>query len=228
MSSLKYTNAGMTGSPPPQQKPSFAQQPWWFPGWGGGYFPWTPFGMSPWESSWPGFGRPAGSRTVPRDPPASQPIFPGWPSWEECQRWANFSTGESGLEERPYGGVDLPLGGHLALSVKEKIWRGEYVDLFSLLQAEPEPVRKVGKPERDQESMKKRRSWLYGYCIYMAVVVQLHPKRAPALIKYLDIIHRILRDFGGQAWLQYDENFRLRAAHDPSLSWSTPKFELWM
>lgn len=49
----------------------------------------------------------------------------------------------------------------------------------------------------------------------MAVVVQLYPQKAAVLIKYLDIVHRTLRDFGGQAWLHYDENFRHRTSHDP-------------
>lgn len=60
-------------------------------------------------------------------------------------------------------------------------------------------------------------NWLYGYPIYMAVAVQMHPKKAGTLIKYMDIIYKALRDFGGQAWLFYDENFRLRVSHDPTL-----------
>lgn len=32
-----------------------------------------------------------------------------------------------------YQDIALPLGGHLALSVKEKNWRSELVDMFSLL-----------------------------------------------------------------------------------------------
>lgn len=45
-----------------------------------------------------------------------------------------------------YGDVALPLGGHLALAVKEKIWRGEFVDFFSLLHKKPELIVKVGDP----------------------------------------------------------------------------------
>lgn len=62
----------------------------------------------------------------------------------------------------------------------------------------------------------------------MELLVQWYPKKAAALIKYLDIIHQTLRGFGGQAWLLYDENFRLRASHDPLLSWTVPHFELWV
>lgn len=66
-----------------------------------------------------------------------------------------------------YGAVALPLGGHLTLSVKQKIWHGKYVDMFSLLHSEPEPVQKVGDPVRDSEAVCKRKidrnftNWLY-------------------------------------------------------------------
>lgn len=50
-----------------------------------------------------------------------------------------------------YGDLALLLGSHLALAVKERIWRGEYMDIFSLIQVEPEPVPKLGEPVRNQE-----------------------------------------------------------------------------
>lgn len=46
-----WDNGETMPTPPKQLSP---QQPWWFPGWGGGYFPWAPFGMGLWEGSWPG------------------------------------------------------------------------------------------------------------------------------------------------------------------------------
>lgn len=45
-----------------------------------------------------------------------------------------------------YGDAALPLGGHVALGVKENFLRGEFVNLFSLLHKEPEPIMKVGDP----------------------------------------------------------------------------------
>lgn len=141
---------------------------------------------------------------------------------------------ESG--ERPrisYGDIALPLGGHLALSVKEKIWCGEFVDIFSLLQMEPEPVAKVGDPVWDQETVKKCKidknwtNWLNGYVIFASVVLQMYPTQATILFKYLDIIHRAFRDYTGPAWIHYDDHFRLQASHDPSLDWRIPQWELW-
>lgn len=132
-----------------------------------------------------------------------------------------------------YGDIALPLGGHLALSIKEKIWRGEFVDIFSLLQVEPEPVQRIGEPLRDQEVVRQRKidknwtNWLNGYFIYASVVLQMYPSKAVALFKYADIIHRAFRDYSGPAWASYDQHFRLRAAHDPALDWRVPQWELW-
>lgn len=62
--------------------------------------------------------------------------------------------------ERPrisYRDIALPLRRRLALSVKEKIWKGEFVDMFSLLQVKPELVQKTGEPVRDLETMRKQK-----------------------------------------------------------------------
>lgn len=86
--------------------------------------------------------------------------------------------------ERPrisYGDTGLPLGRHLALSVKEKIWKGEFVYLFSLLQTEPEPVPRPGDPIRDSETMRRRKidknwtNWLNSLVIYAPALLQMYP-----------------------------------------------------
>lgn len=98
-----------------------------------------------------------------------------------------------------YGSIAIPLGGHLALSIKEKIWRGEFIAVFSLLHAEPDPIPRVGDPIKNQETIRKQKidknftNWLYGYVIYTTVLLQVHPSKATALIKYTDAIHRAYR-----------------------------------
>lgn len=60
-------------------------------------------------------------------------------------------------EERKIPKLYLPVGGCLALAMKEKIWKGEFVDMFSLLQVEPEPIQKIGECLRDFETSRKRK-----------------------------------------------------------------------
>lgn len=115
------------------------------------------------------------------------------------------------------------LGGHLALSIKEKIWRGEFADLFSLLHKDPKAALKGGDPAPDPHVVRKRKigknwnNWLNGFIIYAAVVILMQPAKAATLFKYLDKIHGAFRKYEGTAWLTYDEHFHLHASHDPAL-----------
>lgn len=112
-----------------------------------------------------------------------------------------------------YGNIALPLGSHLALSVKGKIWKGEFVDMFNLLQVEPEPVLKLGDPIKDSETTKKGKidknwmNWLNGFVIYASVLLQMYPNKAIALFKSLDFFYRAFRDYNEPAWSSYDEYF---------------------
>lgn len=82
------------------------------------------------------------------------------------------------LPPMPYGEEALPLGDHLAPAVKEKIWKGKYVYLFSLLHMEPELESKVEEYSWEQQTVCKPKidcnwtNWLIGFAIYMGVVLQ--------------------------------------------------------
>lgn len=54
-----------------------------------------------------------------------------------------------------HGDAALPLGGHLALPVKEKNWRREFVDIFSLLHKLSQPIMKLGDLAPDPQVVKK-------------------------------------------------------------------------
>lgn len=56
-----------------------------------------------------------------------------------------------------YGEAALLLGGHLVLAINEKNWRGEFLDLFSLLHKETDPVARVGDPAPDPHITRKRK-----------------------------------------------------------------------
>ena len=126
------------------------------------------------------------------------------------------------------------LGHHLSLATKERIWRGEFLDFFELLNKEPD--RKEGEKEDEKEKERRRRkkpartweNWHPGFVIYAAVMVQAQPERAAALFHYWDIIYRAYNDFGGQAWIEYDESFRRMAAEQPELRWDEPLPRLWL
>ncbi|XP_061486363.1 uncharacterized protein LOC133386672 isoform X1 [Rhineura floridana] len=134
----------------------------------------------------------------------------------------------------PQGDTSLLLGDHLLLGTKEKIWRGEYIDLFTLLFCETEVKLKDGQEVKEREAAITRKvdrvwpNWLNAYTIYMGVMTQAYPSRALSMIKYQDIVHRAFREFSGTAWLWYDQNFRQRAALDPTLRWDIEHAGLWL
>lgn len=80
----------------------------------------------------------------------------------------------------PHVQVSALLGVHLHPSTRKKIWRGEFMDLFSLLFREPEPKpwTGCGALNRELEQYKCPKveknwdNWLSSYTILMAVVLQ--------------------------------------------------------
>lgn len=81
---------------------------------------------------------------------------------------------------QPYAETSAPSGIHLHPSLEGNIWRGKFVDLFSLLFCEPEPNlwTDCGAINRELEQHKLQNvernwnNWLSGYIIYMAMVLQ--------------------------------------------------------
>lgn len=65
---------------------------------------------------------------------------------------SNSRTGRKLFQRLP---VEVsPCGYHLAISVKDKIWRGEYVDILSLL---PSTKEFKAKPEKSDKEEDRRR-----------------------------------------------------------------------
>lgn len=130
-----------------------------------------------------------------------------------------------------------PLSAHLKAEVKEKIWKGEYVEIFTLLPLEKFNLDRLKPEERKKEDEEKRRyrliprtfsNWLQAFAILASVVGEKAPEHCSALFVYLDAISEAHRTYGGVAWLRYDEQFRQRMAVRPSLRWDHKDISLWM
>ncbi|XP_054845591.1 uncharacterized protein LOC129336489 [Eublepharis macularius] len=134
----------------------------------------------------------------------------------------------------PFGDTALPLGDHLTPATRDKILRGEFVDVFTLLFRELEKKDKEDMDDRDKERLKRRKidrtwaNWLPGMLIYAGVIARAQPQRAAPLFQYIDIVYRAHTEFVGAAWMQYDEEFRMRAAVDPTLPWDRIHQQLWL
>lgn len=139
-----------------------------------------------------------------------------------------FGTGWNTLPDggsvggKDYAEVSEPLGSHLSASTSDEIWRGKFVDLFSLLFRERNPklwvagfpMAREHEQYRHPKGGRTQDSWLSGYTIYATVLMQTQPWKCVAIMKYLDIIHRDYSSYVGATWLQYDETFCSRIARN--------------
>lgn len=75
--------------------------------------------------------------------------------------------------------------------------------------------------DKEKEKLRKRRvdrtwaNWLPDFFIYACILTRAQPWCAASLWKYIDIVYKGYMGFLGPAWLQYDEEFRMRAAINP-------------
>ncbi|CAH2277376.1 collagen alpha-1(II) chain-like isoform X1, partial [Pelobates cultripes] len=132
-----------------------------------------------------------------------------------------------------------PLGVHLKQEVKEKIWKGDFCEIFSLLPLEDfidlkEDDKKDEKKEEEEKKKRYRKipksfgNWLRAFCVLASVLGEKSPGLCSSLFCYLDGIWEAYRTYGGLAWWRYDEQFRQRLAANPGMRWDQMDLPLWM
>ena len=151
-------------------------------------------------------------------------------------------VGVAGL--KPLASVCSPLGEGVSQVLREKIGRGEFVDLGLLLQnwgeyTDPEqlarnvqlsldsgghPVFKPIVPKAKIDSLAK---WTSAFLVYSSIFIDFHPQRAQEMLKYIQIIRSAAIRFGRIGWRLYDSHFRMRQQRNPQNLWSTIDSELW-
>ena len=132
------------------------------------------------------------------------------------------------------------LGSEVSLAVKEKVWKGEFVDLGGFarveLGAQGEQVSlslvQAGHSLQIKQDNRTPRvasieQWTSAFLVFASIFVEKHAGRARELFKYMDIVRSIVR-FGGYNWRTYDTQFRLRQARQPLRSWAAIDAELWL
>ena len=71
-------------------------------------------------------------------------------------------------------------------------------------------------------------SWMEAWNVYLAIRVDFAPSCAPSLIAYQHIITLASVSYLLQSWLNYDVQFRMLTASNPSLRWDTHHHDLWL
>ncbi|KAG8546302.1 hypothetical protein GDO81_019272 [Engystomops pustulosus] len=116
-----------------------------------------------------------------------------------------------------------PLGYHLSSSVKEKIWRREYVDILSLI-----PSYELFLRHDEEDVPRTFDNWLQAFCIYASVLGERYPELCSALFQHVYIVLEAYRDFGGMAWFYYDQMFRQNLSVCPTKKWGGKDIALWL
>ncbi|XP_043920970.1 uncharacterized protein LOC122796503 isoform X1 [Protopterus annectens] len=133
---------------------------------------------------------------------------------------------------------------HIPQSVKEKIWRGDYVEMFDLIDADgiqhivdsDVPGAKdllsafaaLSKHPPKNFRSKSWDNWTLGFIYFMAVVIEKEPSQALPLLSYFLIIREAYFIRGGLAWLWYDQKFRKLKAVLKHLRWDEQHTNTWL
>jgi len=177
----------------------------------------------------------------------SQPIWPGHPVPDIDVPFPT-SAHQTAATARPTGDNDplLMLNANeidifVSNQIKEKIWNGQFVDLALLLkgnvqtQSQEQQVQFclatnqfTIKPQSKIKKIENIESWTDAFVNFVIIYIQRHPNKAVELLKYMSIVREasVLNPF--QSCYQYDVQFRLRMAYNPSRSWSNIDGHLWL
>ncbi|KAJ1165284.1 hypothetical protein NDU88_005712 [Pleurodeles waltl] len=166
---------------------------------------------------------------VVASPPIVQNVQPG-PSKVPVQDNSTKEGTSDAVLSRPG-----KLTAHVAAEVKEKIWKGEFVDIFLLIRAKRREAESKDKEpkssffgERKPRVEESITNWLLGFNVFMSVWLEKKPELASSLIYYANKILKAQHTYGGYAWLEYDRDFRWARVEDPSIGWDQTEVEVWL
>ncbi|KAJ1140831.1 hypothetical protein NDU88_007169 [Pleurodeles waltl] len=99
-------------------------------------------------------------------------------------------TGEDTLLSRPG-----KLAAHVASEIKEKIWKGDFVDIFSLVRAKRREIESKDKDTKASPYTDKKpkieeniTNWLFGFNVFMSVMMEKKPEIGLSMIFYANKI----------------------------------------
>ncbi|CAG2240258.1 unnamed protein product [Mytilus edulis] len=123
------------------------------------------------------------------------------------------------------------LGINVTQSIKEKILKGEFIDLACLLKNSVNTGSDKQKltwaqgefilqPISQQSKITNIEKWTDAFIIFIYIYCAVHVNRFKELLKYMHTIRLGAQRNQGMGWKNYDEQYRLRKAHEPSSLWS--------
>ena len=129
---------------------------------------------------------------------------------------------------------------HIESGLKQKIERGEFVELEKLLQRKLDPnkdkrlhlVNRDGEsffvPASDREAkIDNVKKWEQAFRVYTTIYCHANPLRSAEILQYVDIINRAAQIFSWDNVAKYDYVFRQLMAAKPHRSWAKTYTQMW-
>ncbi|KAJ1126841.1 hypothetical protein NDU88_005247 [Pleurodeles waltl] len=127
------------------------------------------------------------------------------------------------------------LAAHVASEIKEKIWKGDFVDIFSLVRAKSREIESKDKDAKASSFTDKKpkieeniTNCLFGFNVFMSVMMEKKPEIGMSMIFYANKILKAHHTYGGNAWLEYDRDFRWAKLEDPAIGWDQTEVNVWL
>ena len=136
--------------------------------------------------------------------------------------------------------ADDDLTVHIPASLKQKICRGDYVNLALMLKGAVElseitsstslRISNEGNiettPKECKDKLTSIEKWTNAFILYCSIYLSNHADKVYEMLHYMFNIRECAFRQGGLGWATYDEQFRLRQAIHPT-SWAKINNELW-
>lgn len=127
---------------------------------------------------------------------------------------------------------------HVSQTMKEKVWKGEYIDLATLLPKKTvshdnqnQTIKVINgelviKPKEPSLKIDTIETWTDAFFIFMNIFLCKHPEAAQDMLHYMNSVRQGARRT--LDYKKYDEQYRLRKMRNPSSSWASVDGELWL
>ncbi|CAC5390782.1 unnamed protein product [Mytilus coruscus] len=156
-------------------------------------------------------------------------------SVNERQQWnTGITQSFNGL---PVNSVNDNLGLNVSQQTQDNIINGEYVDLGILLtNSSTEQSNSLTLDTNGQLVIQTKPSkkitdintWIDAFLIYTSIYVGVHVEDTLNILKYMYSVKLGASRSIGLGWKNYDQQFRLKKARNPAMSWATVDQELWL
>lgn len=148
-----------------------------------------------------------------------------------------INISDSTINPLPVSSISDDISLNVTTATREKIVKGEYVDLATLLNRAPPSTHSklvlvngslTTEPIHQLQRINSIELWTDAFLVFSYIYCTAHPERFREMLKYMHTIRLGAKRTGAVGWKTYDEQYRLRKAQNPASSWGVVDHELWL